>query len=177
MWESKLHAHGGISKEQLVTDTFPPWFLGCFYHGPCYDFMQQHPLDSTSNMIIPRASTNSAASSGSSTPTIPAENGNTAYTHNGNSVGYALNSPRLRHSTLLVDSPYQLARLQMLFSSPASVHVGLSAPAVSIATSSTGSLWITSLSGLFFTYLVDFTLSRLHDFHFVQCASWIKCTL
>ncbi|XP_038590965.1 G-protein coupled receptor family C group 5 member C isoform X2 [Micropterus salmoides] len=47
--------------------------------------VRNHPLDSTSNMIIPRASTNSAASSGSSTPTIPAENGNTAYTHNGNS--------------------------------------------------------------------------------------------
>ncbi|GAA6226559.1 G-protein coupled receptor family C group 5 member C-like [Lates japonicus] len=45
-----------------------------------------HPTQPSYDMVIPRASTNSAANSGSSTPSTHTENGNTAFTHtNGNS--------------------------------------------------------------------------------------------
>ncbi|XP_071319772.1 G-protein coupled receptor family C group 5 member C isoform X2 [Trachinotus anak] len=47
-----------------------------------------HPMDASYDMVIPRASANSAANSGSSTPSTHTETGNTAFTQtNGNSVG------------------------------------------------------------------------------------------
>lgn len=71
-------------KSRYVNDS-PP-FLGCFCHAPCCDFTQ-HPQDSF-DMVIPRASTHSAADSGSSTPSTHTENENAAHTQtNGNSVG------------------------------------------------------------------------------------------
>ncbi len=74
----------------MVADTFPSSFLGCFCHAPCYDLTQRPP--DAYDMIIPRASTNSAANSGSSTPSTHTEIGNSAYTlTNGNSVGRTLN--------------------------------------------------------------------------------------
>lgn len=80
----KRRFKGVTPKSRYVNDS-PP-FLGCFCHAPCCDFTQ-HPQDSF-DMVIPRASTHSAADSGSSTPSTHTENENAAHTQtNGNSVG------------------------------------------------------------------------------------------
>ncbi len=73
---------------------------------PCCDFMQHH-LDSSFDVVIPRASTHSAANSGSSTPSTHTEIGNAVYIQtNGNSVG-RLNPRRLSSFPPLV-SFYQM---------------------------------------------------------------------
>lgn len=103
--------------------------LGCFYHRPCYDFTQ-HPQDTPYDMVIPRASTNSAANSGSSTPSTHTERSTAHAQTNGNSVGRTLTPPpspplwcffSSSHSPRSLSLP---AHLQRLLRSPDSVHAG-----------------------------------------------------
>lgn len=155
---------------------FLPTLLGWFCHGPCYDFTQ-HQTELSYDSAIPRASTNSAANSGTSTPSLHTDIGDAPHTQtNGNSVGRTLAPDASPLFTPHFASSLLIPFLQMLFYSLASAHLVLSALAVSIATSSTGCLWITSLSGFFF-HLVELTIHLSWPCTlFVQYAGWTECT-
>lgn len=156
-------------REAILTACFFFSYSFYFSYGSCFDFTQQQ-REQSFDMIIPRASMASAANSGSSTPSTHTEHGNTSRLQT--SVGQPSAPPPtlLLFFTVLIISCCPPDAFLFFVSE----HVALSAPAVSMATSSAVWPWITSLSGFFFLTLSYLFFQRLvsHTCS-VQCSTHI----